>query len=902
MSDAQLTQQILEILRSRGDPAQLSHILHALGRGVVKRDVNRCLYKLQGRRMVSKIQDSPPTWALGSGRGAGSHSGYTPRGRGYTSRGRGVARGQLTARARRASSSPKNSSPSPGGLASRSDIQSTLLNVFLQKSVPLTVPDLHRASNANPSDILSVLNNMEREGVVSQKSDTNGSVLYELVSKEDSTPSHTHTGPMGNDLEQKILKCLQESPSPLKAINIASRVSSTRQDVNPILYRLKDSNKVSMTGGSGAPQWGLTTRLNSPTLRPMGRGKSVYSQILGPTPGSGAKVRQQEVNVLTDNLQSVTLSQSGDALPQHPLLSMSQTPPSEAGSSSSQEMETNRPLPPTEKGSITNLTMINDLNRNSISVLNELCQSNNLRLEWAEVRTFGPPHAPTFVIAAIFGEYYFEAQANNKKEAKKLAAELALQKIRANASSMALQPNTTEGDGSTGTSLEFNGTSFKLPDDGNIDMHEFIASIAHSMHPRLEEQARIPQPGRKVIACFVMEDTPKKTFEIISFGSGTRCIAGDKMTQKGDAVNDSHAEVVARRGLVRFLYRELKKYYKDRSSTELFEFVAASHGASLRLKDTYKLHLYISTAPCGDGAQFSRDDNDNREPPADGAHKPTMTGKSQGVLRTKMEGGEGTIPIADETQPQTWDGILQGGRLRTMSCSDKIARWNILGLQGSLLSLYLQPIYMASLTLGSLHHHGHLSRAVCCRFKDLSPLLPPPFFVNHPKLGRVKGGDEMKRHTEKTSNHCMNWSLGNARPEVTNGSLGRPISGTNSATTPNPPPSGATPNPPPSDATPPNFSCVCKAAMFAEYLSLAQLSPPPNHSPNATYQEAKSLAISFTQAKQALYQYCQDRGFGMWMCKPLEQNQFSSKDLNDLGIGDDYSDMPPLTEDEDMDM
>lgn len=883
--DAQLTQQILEIMRSKGDPAQLSHILHVLGRGVAKRDVNRCLYNLQHQRTVHKIQEIPPTWALGSSKGTGPQMGYSPRGRG---RGRGLR--------------PSQNPPSPGGLASKSNTQSTLLNIFIQKSGPLTVPELHKATSISPSNVSEVLNNMEREGIVGRRIDNSGSVLWELVSG--ATPGHAQTTPTRTNLQQKVLDCLRDTPSPLKAVTVATRIGSTRQEVNPVLYALRDTNKVAMTTGNGAPQWALTTRLNSPTLRPMGRGRNVYSQILGtPPPGLDAKVRLQELHVLTDNLQSVTLSQRDTfaGLPQHPLLALSQTPPTSSGAESSASQDS-EPRPPTEKSSITNVTMISDLNRNSISVLNELCQSNGLKLEWAEVRTFGPPHNPTFVIAAIFGEHYYEAQANSKKEAKKLAAELALQKIRATVQSGGNDVpgvSATAGEGGMGMSLEVNGTGFRMPE--GADFHEFVASIGHALHPQLEAQAGVAQPGRKVIACFVMESTLDKTFQMVSFASGTRCIAGDKITQKGDAVNDSHAEVVARRGLVRYLYRELQKYYKDAGSTPLFEMVATSHGPTIHLKDSYKLHLYISTAPCGDGAQFSRDENENREPPSDGIHNPTMSGKSQGVLRTKMEGGEGTIPIAEETQPQTWDGILQGGRLRTMSCSDKIARWNVLGLQGSLLSLYIQPVYMTSLTLGSLHHHGHLSRAVCCRMKDLSDHLPPPFSVRHPVLGRVKGGDDMKRHTEKTTNHCMNWSLGDTRPEVTNGSLGRPISGATSNAMPNPPPFGATPTN--TEATPTtNYSRVCKVVMFGEYLSLVDLSRPLDHNSAATYQEAKSLAAPFARAKEALYRYCLERGFGMWMCKPVEQSQFSCKELRELGVAvNDYSDMPPLTQDdEDM--
>ena len=462
---------------------------------------------------------------------------------------------------------------------------------------------------------------------------------------------------------------------------------------------------------------------------------------------------------------------------------------------------------------------ITDLTRNPVSSLLEYCQSKQLDLSFPIVGERGPPHRKTFVVAAKFGSQQFEAQSSNKKEAKRMAADLALQSIRATAS--------------TTTGPAFNQASMPPVSAGQVSPqpHSFsdrIAEMSHNFYPQLEQSVKHPQPGRKVIAAFVMENTETAAMKVVSVGSGTQCITGDQMSTEGLVVNDSHAEVVARRSLMRFFYKQLLAKLSGQGNTV---FTDNDISEPAKVRDALKFHLYISTAPCGDGAQFSRGDDENRELPLDSSHKPTMRNKKQGILRTKMEGGEGTIPVGDAKQ-QTWDGILHGGRIRTMSCSDKILRWNVLGLQGALLSQFMEPVYMSSLTLGSLHHHGHLSRAVCCRVREIEEDLPTGFTVNHPSLGRAGGGDEMKRHTEKTSNFSLNWALGDDKAELTDGVTGRPVTG--QCVLPSPTP----------------LSRISKASLFSTFVTLCTNSERDEISDTTTYSDVKRVALEYQQANQ----------------------------------------------------
>lgn len=83
----------------------------------------------------------------------------------------------------------------------------------------------------------------------------------------------------------------------------------------------------------------------------------------------------------------------------------------------------------------------------------------------------------------------------------------------------------------------------------------------------------------------------------------------------------------------------------------------------------------------------------------------------------------------------------------SQSCSDKVMRWNALGVQGALLAARLaEPLYLHSVTVGQLFHREALQRALVGRLDtvQLGPQLSPPFRVQRPAL----------HHSGRVAFHC----------------------------------------------------------------------------------------------------------------------------------------------------
>jgi tRNA-specific adenosine deaminase 1 len=75
-------------------------------------------------------------------------------------------------------------------------------------------------------------------------------------------------------------------------------------------------------------------------------------------------------------------------------------------------------------------------------------------------------------------------------------------------------------------------------------------------------------------------------------GTGTKCLGASRLSGRWDLVHDAHAEVIARRALLRFLYSKIGR------GTSPKWLVASGDGGRWKLRDEHCLHLYITQLPC----------------------------------------------------------------------------------------------------------------------------------------------------------------------------------------------------------------------------------------------------------------------------------------------------------------
>jgi hypothetical protein len=174
----------------------------------------------------------------------------------------------------------------------------------------------------------------------------------------------------------------------------------------------------------------------------------------------------------------------------------------------------------------------------------------------------------------------------------------------------------------------------------------------------------------------------------VALGTGNKCLGQALLRPDGTAVNDMHAEVVARRGLRTVLLREVRAHVavcasspscalggsSPLSSSALlthppFAAAAAAEAAArtsssasasppplFSLRPTVRLHLYISDSPCGDAAIYEDAERDGA------AAATTSAGGGAGNLINNNNSSNDAAAAATSSSSSVSAAAAQGAR------------------------------------------------------------------------------------------------------------------------------------------------------------------------------------------------------------------------------------------------
>ncbi|XP_018567829.1 tRNA-specific adenosine deaminase 1 isoform X2 [Anoplophora glabripennis] len=242
------------------------------------------------------------------------------------------------------------------------------------------------------------------------------------------------------------------------------------------------------------------------------------------------------------------------------------------------------------------------------------------------------------------------------------------------------------------------------------EFHDKVAALCLKRFETLPKSGKPKMNEWTVLSGVVLEF--EGNLSVVALGTGSKCIGKTKLSPRGDILNDSHAEIICRRSLLRFLLDRMK------NGAAFLHFSNSSKKYSV--SEGVRFHFFTTHVPCGDASIFLKEDvedfgeilgscikdvSDEYEVP----RKIAKVGEESDIFRTgakcleqderqdlKGAGCGYHVLGAIRTKPGRGDPTL------SISCSDKLSRWCHLGVQGALLSLLLErPIYFSTFTIAA---------------------------------------------------------------------------------------------------------------------------------------------------------------------------------------------------------